>query len=139
MKKVGSCVITRNEDVDTIAFDWGRVRLLSEKRVTGAETFSFGYVELEQGKGHDRHNHPTADEIIYVLAGEGDQMLDDRETVRVGPGDCIWIPEGVYHSTINRGAETMRLIVVYAPAGAEQALRQDPNARVIPASSGSAS
>ena len=132
MKKVGSCVVTRTDDVDTISFDWGSVRLLSEERVTGAKSFSFGYVELQPGQGHDRHNHPTADEVIYVLAGEGDQMLDDEGTVRVGPGDCIWIPEGVYHSTINRGDDVMRLIVVYAPAGAEQALREDPSSQVIP-------
>lgn len=136
MKKIGSCVVTRKTDVDTIAFDWGTVHLLSEERVTGARSFSFGFVELEQGKGHDRHNHPEADEVIYVLEGEGEQMLDDEDTVRVRPGDCIWIPQGVYHSTINRGAGPMRLIVVYAPAGAEQVLRQDPSSTVVPPQGG---
>lgn len=132
MKNIGTCTITRNEDVDQLQFDWGVIRMLSEERVTGATSFSFGYVELAEGKGHVRHNHPTADEIIYVLSGEGDQMLDDKDTARVTAGDCIWIPKGVYHSTVNRGNEPMRLIVVYAPAGAEQVLREDLTVTVIP-------
>jgi oxalate decarboxylase/phosphoglucose isomerase-like protein (cupin superfamily) len=133
MKTIGSCVVTRNEDVDRLEFDWGTVRMLSERGVTGAESFSFGYVELAVGQGHIRHNHPAADEVVYVLAGEGDQMLDDRPAELVTVGDCIWIPKGVYHSTINRGVEPMRLLVVYSPAGTEQALRDDPNVRVVPA------
>ena len=131
MKKIGTCTITRNEDVDQLKFDWGDIWMLSEERITDAETFSFGYVELAEDKGHVRHNHPTADEIIYVLSGEGDQMLDDKDTVRVTAGDSIWIPKGVYHSTVNRGNEPMRLIVVYAPAGAEQVLREDPTVQII--------
>ena len=132
MKTIGTCTVTRSEDVDQLQFDWGVIRMLSEERVTGATSFSFGYVELAEGKGHVRHNHPTADEIIYVLSGEGDQMLDDKDTVRVTAGDSIWIPKGVYHSTVNRGNEPMRLIVVYSPAGAEQVLREDPTVTIIP-------
>jgi oxalate decarboxylase/phosphoglucose isomerase-like protein (cupin superfamily) len=88
---------------------------------------------LAKGKGHGRHNHPTSDEVIYVVSGEGDQMLDDAGTVRVKPGDCIWIPKGVYHSTVNRGDEPMVLLVVYAPVGAELALRDDPTVKITPA------
>ncbi len=136
MKRIGNCAVTRNEDVDTLSFDWGKIRMLSDGRTTGAESFSFGYVELERGQGHRRHNHESADEVIYVLSGEGEQMLDDEAPVRVTKGDCIWIPLGVYHSTVNRGEERMQLIVVYAPAGAEEALRGDPAVTITPAGGG---
>ena len=136
MHKIGSCVVTTTEDVDKLEFDWGIIHMLSEESVTGAQTFSFGSVYLMPGKGHVRHNHPTADEIIYVVSGEGDQMLDDKETIRVRPGDSIWIPKGVFHSTVNRGDESMHLIVVYAPAGAEQVLREDPTVKITRAAKG---
>ncbi len=135
MKTIGSCIITRNEDVDQLGFDWGRIHMLSEERVTGATSFSFGYVELEVGQGHVRHNHPTADEVIYVLAGSGEQMLDDRPPVAVTAGDCIWVPLGVFHATTNVGDEPLRFVVVYSPAGAEQVLRQDPAVRIEPGGS----
>ncbi|NDJ60447.1 MAG: cupin domain-containing protein [Chloroflexi bacterium] len=133
MQKFNDCYITYNNDVDTLSFDWGKIRMLSEERVTGATSFSFGHVTLEPGKGHVRHNHPTADEVIYVVSGEGQQMLDDQAPVTVTAGACIWIPKGIYHSTINSGTAPMVLVVVYAPAGAEAVLREDPSVQIIPA------
>lgn len=92
MQTSNDCCITYNDDVDTLSFDWGKIHMLSEARVTRAQSFSVGHVVLSQGKGHVRHNHPTADEIIYVVSGEGDQMLDDQDPVKVTAGAGIWIP-----------------------------------------------
>ena len=133
MQKIGNCFITQEQDVDKLEFDWGVIHMLAREEVTGGKTFSFGHVVLKPGQGHVRHNHPTADEVIYVLSGEADQMLDDQPAVPVRAGACIWIPQGVYHSTINTGTEPVHLIVVYAPAGAEQVLWDDPNVRITPA------
>jgi oxalate decarboxylase/phosphoglucose isomerase-like protein (cupin superfamily) len=51
----------------------------------------------------------------------------------VHAGDAVRIPRGVYHSTVNTGWEPMRLLVIYAPSGAEAALREVPGFRGIPA------
>jgi len=133
MQKHGSGVITTTDDVDCVEFDWGKIHFLSEPAVTNANRFSFGIVELSQGKGHARHNHPGSEEIIYVVSGEGEQMVDDKPPVKVGPGASIYIPEDVYHSTVNTGTGTMKLIVVYSPAGPERLLREIPGAKVVPA------
>jgi oxalate decarboxylase/phosphoglucose isomerase-like protein (cupin superfamily) len=131
VQTIGRCKVTRKEDVDRLEFDWGKLHFLSDEPTTGATSFSFGLVELAVGKGHTRHNHPGVDEIIYVASGEGDQMLDDQEAVKVKAGDSIWIPKDIFHSTINTGTTPMQLIVVYSPAGAEQLLRQDPSAKIV--------
>jgi oxalate decarboxylase/phosphoglucose isomerase-like protein (cupin superfamily) len=130
MDKPGSGVITTTQDVDCLEFDWGKIHFLSEPAVTGAERFSFGVVELAAGKGHARHNHPGSEEIIYVVSGEGEQMVDDQPPIKVGPGASIYIPADVYHSTVNTGAETLKLIVVYSPAGPERLLRDIPGCRI---------
>jgi oxalate decarboxylase/phosphoglucose isomerase-like protein (cupin superfamily) len=133
MQKLGTGYVTYGEDVDSLVFDWGSLKFLSEPQVTGAERFSFGMVILEPGKGHDRHNHPGAEEIIFVVSGEGEQMVDDQPPVQVRPGASIYIPADVYHSTVNTGWEPLRLIVVYAPAGPERLLRDIPGCRVVEA------
>jgi len=133
MQKFNDCYITYNEDVDALVFDWGTIRALSEERVTGSKSVSFCTVAVEPGKGHTRHNHPDADEIIYVISGEGLQMLDDHDPVTVKPGACMWIPKGIYHSTLNTGSTTMQLVVAYIPAGAEQVLRTMEGVKIIPA------
>lgn len=133
MQKPGSGVITTAEDVDTLNFDWGKIQFLSEPAVTGAKRFSFGIVELAQGKGHARHNHPGSEEIIYVVSGQGEQMVDDQPAIKVGPGSSIYIPADVYHSTVNTGADKMTLMVVYSPAGPERLLREIPGCEVVSA------
>jgi len=133
MQKLGSGVITTTTDVDRVEFDWGTIHFLSEPAVTGANRFSFGMVKLAPGKGHERHNHPGSEEIIYVVSGEGEQMVDDRPAVKVGSGASIYIPADIYHSTVNTGKETLELIVVYSPAGPERLLREIPGCKVIPA------
>ena len=132
MQKSGSGWVVYGDDVEAVAFDWGVVKFLSEPIVTGAERFSFGMVVLAPGKGHARHNHPGAEEIIYVLSGEGQQMVDDQPPITVRAGASIYIPADVYHSTLNSSWEPMRLLVVYAPAGPERLLRDIPGSRVIP-------
>ncbi|MBZ0285401.1 MAG: cupin domain-containing protein [Anaerolineae bacterium] len=132
MYRSGDCFITTEADVDSLVFDWGTIHMLCEERVTGAKSISFGTVVLEQGKGHVRHNHPDADEIIFFVSGEGDQMVNDDVPQRCKAGACIWIPKGIYHSTINRGDGPLHLVVAYIPAGSEQALRQDPAVKIIP-------
>jgi oxalate decarboxylase/phosphoglucose isomerase-like protein (cupin superfamily) len=135
MHELGSGVITTTQDVDCLEFDWGKIYFLSEPAVTGANHFSFGIVELAQGKGHARHNHPGAEEIIYVVSGQGEQMVDDQPPVEVSPGSSIYIPADVYHSTVNTGTETLKLIVVYSPAGPERLLREIPGCKVVPVTS----
>lgn len=133
MQKIGACHIVYGHDVETLAFDWGNVKLLSTPDTAGGPTMTFGMVVLEPGKGHARHDHPDADEILFIISGEGEQMLDDKPAVPIRPGACIYIPRGIFHSTLNTGWEPLRFAVVYAPAGTEQVLRTLPDVRRVPA------
>ena len=123
-------------DVDAFGFDWGRLSLTVAPETNGARQFSGGVVDLPPGQGHTRHNHPGAEEIIFVIAGAGEQMVEDADgkpvTRQVGPGCTIFVPESRFHSTLNTGAEPMQLFVVYSPAGPELALRDLPDFRILP-------
>ena len=122
-------------ELPTYTFDWGVIKPLVATDNTEDAAVSMMHVILLPGKGHERHNHPDADEILYILAGEGDQMVDDGEPFGVGPGQAIWIPKGAFHSTVNTGWEPMVLLAVYAPAGAEQVLKTLPDFVEVPAGS----
>lgn len=125
------------KDVSAFGFDWGRLALTVAPEVNDAQRFSGGVVDVKPGQGHARHNHPGAEEIIFVISGTGEQMVEDENgnpvTREVGPGCTIYVPESRYHSTLNTGSEPMQLFVVYSPAGPELALRDQPDFRVIPA------
>jgi len=120
--------------VETQVFEWGRIQWLSEPRVTGTERITAGVVTLEPGRGHQRHNHPGVEEILYVIEGEGIQMVDlgkeERRTVRAGT--MIHIPADIDHETSNTGDRPMKLLAVYSPPGPEALLRSLPGCRIEP-------
>lgn len=134
----GERIFVYPQDVNTFAFDWGRLALTVAPEVNGAERFSGGVVDLQAGQGHARHNHPGSEEIIFVISGTGEQMVEDRNgnpvTQKVGPGCTIYVPESRYHSTLNTGDGPMQLFVVYSPAGPEVGLRDLPDFRLVPPS-----
>ena len=126
-----------SDDVETLAFDWGKIAITVSPKASGAVAFSAGVVVLEPGGGHERHNHPGAEEIIHVISGSGEQMVEDidgKPIVRtVGPGTSVYVPASRFHSTMNTGAEPMTVYVVYSPVGPEEVLRTLPGCRISPA------
>ncbi len=126
----------RPGDVDAFGFDWGQLSVVLGPEVNGAQKFSAAVVTVPPGQGHTRHNHPGAEEIIYILEGTGEQMVEDEtgqpHTEQVKPGVCIFIPESRFHSTLNTGATDMKIFVVYSPHGPEKFLRTLPDFRLIP-------
>ena len=59
-------------------------------------------------------------------------MVDDQPPFIVRPGDTIYIPTAIYHSTVNIGWEPLRLLALYNPGGAERALVDLPDYRLTP-------
>ena len=125
------------DQVETQVFAWGSFKWLSEARVTGALRSSAGVLILDCGKGNARHNHPGSDETLYVISGEGDQMVEDDDgnpvVQHVRAGDLVYIPLGVFHSTLNTTWEPLRALVTYTPGGPEALLRVRADCTVIPA------
>lgn len=118
--------------IPTHSFDWGLIKwFVSPDRIDGANV-TFGEVVLLPGKGHDRHNHPDSEEILYILSGEGVQTIGDGDPFPVKAGDIIYIPTAVFHSTYNAGWDAMRLLAFYNPGGAEKGLTELPDFREIP-------
>ncbi len=117
----------------TMSFDWGVIKPLVATDNTEDPDVSLMHVVLLPGQGHERHNHPDADEILYILSGEGEQMVDDAQTFPVRAGQAVWIPKEAIHSTMNTGWDPLILLAIYAPAGAEQVLKTLPDYRELPA------
>ena len=124
----------QSEDVEALSFDWGTIAITVSPEASGAERFSAGIVVMQPGGGHGRHNHSGAEEIIHVISGTGEQMVEDEVghpvIQKVGPGTSIYVPASRYHSTRNTGHDPMTVFVVYAPAGPEEILRTLPGCKI---------
>lgn len=117
----------------TATFNWGVIKWLVTPEHTPGAAITFGEVIVLPGQGHERHNHPTSEEILYVLSGEGQQMVDDGEPFAIKAGDSIYIPTAIFHSTLNTGWAPLRLLALYNPGGPEKVLEDLPDYRQIPA------
>ncbi len=124
-------------DVDAYGFDWGQLSVTLGPKVNDAKQFSAAVVTVPRGQGHARHNHPGSEEIIFILKGEGEQMVEDEagnpHTETVAAGCSVFIPESRFHSTLNTGSQEMQIFVVYSPAGPEELLKEMPDFHLIPA------
>src|SRR5260370_24089721 len=84
------------------------------------------HVVRRRGKGRTRRNQPDADEILYILAGHGEQMVDDGTPFPVAAGQAGFIPTAAVYSTLNTRWEPPSPLALYRPSGAQKALRGVP-------------
>jgi quercetin dioxygenase-like cupin family protein len=90
--------------------------------VTGDDTGG-AYFAMEAivppGGGPPPHIHRREDETFYVVEGECSILLGE-DWITAGAGDFVNVPRGAVHRFQNQGAETMRMILTFTPAGIEK-------------------
>ena len=125
----------KQSDVIEENFDWGVIgwRLTPKN---GSKHLVVMDVTLERGEGHAFHKHPGQEEMIIVKQGEITQFLE-QESTTLGPGDSVYIDEGVVHASYNDGSEAADLQVVIGPSlgegsgyGLEDVSGQEPWASI---------
>jgi quercetin dioxygenase-like cupin family protein len=57
------------------------------------------------------HYHTKIEEIFYVLEGELDLRCGE-DTVRGGPGACVFVPPGAVHAFGNSGSAPGRMLLI---------------------------
>jgi oxalate decarboxylase/phosphoglucose isomerase-like protein (cupin superfamily) len=121
----------RPDDVSTMSFDWGTIKwLVTPSNVPGVGSTQ-GEVVVNPGYGHARHLHQS-EELIYIVSGEAEQMVDDGEPFVIKAGDMVQIPARVYHSTRNLTWRPLHMIITYTPGGEEESLKESPDFRLYP-------
>ena len=129
-------VVSDPEQVETAVFDWGHFNVTCSPELNAGAGLSAGVVVMKPGLGHERHNHPGAEEILHVISGTAEQMVEnsDGEAIiyPVQAGSTIHVPADRYHSTLNTGVEPLAIFVVYSPPGPETAPRAMPEVQWLP-------
>lgn len=66
---------------------------------------------IHPGGSIGMHEHPTSDDINYILAGSGKAICDGEEEL-LEPGVCHICRKGSQHSIINTGDEDLVMLTV---------------------------
>ncbi len=100
----------------------GTFRILIDEQTSGAKPFSLLVNTMTAGNVGDEHKHDV-EHCWYILSGKG-TMIIGGESFPVGPDMAVFAPADTLHQIIVDPGEDMTYIVVYAPPGPEQKLKQ---------------
>ncbi|MGH7871184.1 MAG: cupin domain-containing protein [Candidatus Binatia bacterium] len=80
---------------------------------TGLKNIGVHLITIAPGdKSTEFHAHKYEDEAIYVLSGQGIEVIGE-ETHKIAPGDFIGLPAGgPAHETVNDGTEPLVCLVI---------------------------
>ena len=100
----------------------GTYRVLIDEESSGAKHFSFLVNTTKAGEKGAEHTHDV-EHCWYILSGRGTMYLDGKP-YDIGPEMAIYTPAGVRHKADVGPDEDLTYIVIYAPPGPEQLLKQ---------------
>ncbi len=94
--------------------DGSRILELIRPDREGSTNLSLARATIEPGRSTLRHLHREAEEVYYVLSGEGALEIS-LQVERVGPGDAWLIPPGAEHRVTCVGAEPLVILCACSP------------------------
>jgi len=74
---------------------------------------------MDAGRCHPFHTHPTREELIFIISGRAEQWVAKEHRI-LGPGEMAFIPMGEVHGTFNPGDEKLVFLAILSPAKAAE-------------------
>ena len=88
-----------------------------------AEGMRSGVVSLQPGHAVGRHSTYAREELIVVLEGSGELLVDGADAVPLAAGAGAYVPPEQEHDVVNTGTGPLRYLYVVAPASAGEKLK----------------
>lgn len=79
------------------------------------DTVSFVLIRFTEGAEVKPHFHKTHDEIVYVIKGSGQMLVNDK-WMDVKPGTVHFNPMNKVHSTRNTGKDPLVIFSIFTPS-----------------------
>lgn len=109
-------VVRSLEDAEPfVTRDGSVIRELLGPASVPARNQSLAEATIAAGQATERHYHAVAEEIYFIVEGNGRMELDGT-SADVGPGDAILIPPGAWHRIAATADGDLRLLCACAPA-----------------------
>ena len=110
--------VTSAEKVD-VTSPWTLEEWLCRSDILPNRELLMVRANMEPGRAHPFHTHPTREEIIYVLSGRAEQWIGKEHRI-LGPGEMLLVPKGEVHGTYNPFRERLVFLAILAPASAPE-------------------
>lgn len=111
-------------------FEWGSILWFIEPSNLDIERMSVGLITFYPNTTQEEHLHSGDEQVIYVVSGQGLQIIDEQEYV-LNPGDVKHISPYTRHKVLNNSSEELKLIIVYSPSKFQRLLAQPAEVAAI--------
>ena len=106
--------LTRVGSVPTEQYGQANIHWLAGKATNGAKELMVGITTIAPGGSSPMHRHPNCEEVLHMLRGEIDQVVEGMESLRMKAGDTITIPRNLKHCAITVGDTPAEMIVIFS-------------------------
>jgi len=110
--------VTASEKVD-FASPWTIEEWLCRGDVVDNRQLMLVRANMEPGRCHPFHTHPTREELIYIISGRAEQWVGRGHRI-LGPGEMAFIPMGEPHGTYNPFRERLVFLAILSPSDAAE-------------------
>jgi mannose-6-phosphate isomerase-like protein (cupin superfamily) len=76
-----------------------------------SKRLTMGYTTIYPTGTTTGHAHEDREEVYFVISGEGIMVIGE-EKFTIKPGDGLYVPPGVFHTTIQKGNQPLTVLWV---------------------------
>ena len=84
--------------------------LISNKN-SPSRNLTMGYTTIYPTGTTTGHAHDDMEEVYFVISGEGFMVIGD-EQFEIKPGDGLYVPPGMFHTTLQKGNQPLVVLWV---------------------------
>ena len=98
---------------------WTLEEWMCREDIVANEQLLLVRANMEPGRDHPFHKHPTREEIIYVISGTAEQWVGTEKRI-LKPGEMAFVPMGEVHGTYNPYSEPLVFLAILSPSNAAE-------------------
>lgn len=96
-------------------FDWGHIDWIYTPDINNPySSMNIGISTILPGKRQREHIHYGDEQLLYVLSGRGEQMIENKLSIKK-PGSIFHIEAGSVHEAINKGDVPIKELLISVP------------------------
>jgi quercetin dioxygenase-like cupin family protein len=105
--------VAQAQELPVESFEWGTLQWLCHDALSPGAQQTLGVCHILPGSQNPVHYHPNCEEVLYMLAGQGEHSFDG-EMIELRAGSTLRVPAGVRHNLRNTGSETIVCLVAFS-------------------------
>ena len=103
-----SVAVTHLGRVPTERYGQAQIEWIAGEKASGARELMVGVTTIEVGGGSPMHRHPNCEEVMHILCGEIEQVVEGQPKFRMQVGDTVTVPRNLRHCALNAGSTPAR-------------------------------